>query len=201
VLAHINTAALLSLEGHMVEIECDMANGLPGFVVVGLGDRALDESRERVRSAIRNSGLVLPQKRLTLNLAPADLPKDGTGYDLGMAIAVLVASGQIKQSAVDDSIFIGELALDGSLRPVRGALLASQLAASEGFNAVFVSADNAEEAALLGNISVYPVKTLHDLYRHLVGELLLQKRHSRKLKPLSIFRQFMAKSKQNEPSR
>jgi magnesium chelatase family protein len=75
VLAHINTAALLSLEGHMVEIECDMANGLPGFVVVGLGDRALDESRERVRSAIRNSGLVLPQKRLTLNLAPPICPK------------------------------------------------------------------------------------------------------------------------------
>ncbi len=172
-LAHIHAAALLSLEGHMVDIECDLANGLPGFVVVGLADKAIDESKERVRSAIRNSGLVLPQKRLTLNLAPADLPKDGTGYDLGMAVAVLVASGQIEQSSVNEAIFLGELALDGTLRPVRGALLAAQLAATLGYKSVYVSADNAEEAALLGDIAVYPVQSLHELYRHLVGELTI----------------------------
>ena len=98
-LATIHAPALLSLDGYLIDIECDQANGLPGFVVVGLGDQAISEARERVRSAIRNSGLILPPKRLTLNLAPADLPKDGTGYDLGMAVAILVASGQIEASA------------------------------------------------------------------------------------------------------
>jgi len=88
-LSKVYAPALTNLEEELIEIECDLTNGLPGFVVVGLADKAVDEARERVRSAIKNSGLMLPQKRITLNLAPADLPKDGTGYDLAMAVAVL----------------------------------------------------------------------------------------------------------------
>src|SRR4051812_12128435 len=99
--------AIIGIDCHLVSIECDTTNGLPGLVVVGLGDKAVDESRERVRSAIKNSGLMLPPKRITLNLAPADLPKDGSGYDLGMAVAVLAASGQIDPASTEGCLFMG----------------------------------------------------------------------------------------------
>ncbi len=166
-LSKVYAPALFSLDGRLIEIECDMANGLPGFVVVGLADKAVEEARERVRSAIRNSGLILPQKRLTLNLAPADLPKDGTGYDLGLAVAVLVASGQLRPEAIEGCLFLGELALDGTVRPVRGALLAAQLARTTAFRNLFVPAENAHEAALVHETKVYPVASLGELYRHL----------------------------------
>ncbi len=170
-LSKVYAPALFSLDGRLIEIECDMANGLPGFVVVGLADKAVEEARERVRSAIRNSGLILPQKRLTLNLAPADLPKDGTGYDLGLAVAVLVASGQLSAESIRSCLFLGELALDGTVRPVRGALLAAQLAQSSAFKRIFVPAENSMEAALVGDTLVYPVASLAELYRHLSGGL------------------------------
>lgn len=168
-LSQLFAPALLTLDGELVTIECDLASGLPGFVVVGLADKSVDEARERVRSAIKNSGLLLPPKRITLNLAPADLPKDGTGYDLGMAVAILVASHQISPDTVTRSLFLGELALDGSLRPVRGAVLAAQLAAEQGFSHVYVPLANAAEAALLPDIKVIGVTSLAELYRHLVG--------------------------------
>ncbi len=161
--------ALLSLEGELVEIECDITNGLPGFVVVGLADKAVDEARERVRSAIKNSGLMLPPKRLTLNLAPADIPKDGTGYDLGMAVAILVASGQIDPEMTAGGLFLGELALDGTLRPVKGAVLAAQLARERQFTHVYVPVANAEETALLDDVKVIAIRSLLELYHHLVG--------------------------------
>src|SRR6266581_8820867 len=104
-LARAYAPALFGIDGRLVSIECDITSGLPGFIVVGLGDKAVEEARERVRSAIKNSGLVLPPKRVTLNLAPADLPKDGSGYDLGMAVAILSASGQIDSSLLEDSLF------------------------------------------------------------------------------------------------
>lgn len=170
-LSKVFAPALFSLDGRLIEIECDMANGLPGFVVVGLADKAVEEARERVRSAIRNSGLILPQKRLTLNLAPADLPKDGTGYDLGLAVAVLVASCQLSPESIKGCLFLGELALDGTVRPVRGALLAAQLAQNSGFRHIFVPAQNSAEAALVADTLVYPVTTLAELYRHLSGGL------------------------------
>ena len=170
-LSKVYAPALFSLDGRLIEIECDMANGLPGFVVVGLADKAVEEARERVRSAIRNSGLILPQKRLTLNLAPADLPKDGTGYDMGLAVAVLVASGQLDPAAIASCLFLGELALDGTVRPVRGALLAAQLAQNSAFTRIFVPAANAAEASLVADTLVYPVTNLAQLYRHLTGGL------------------------------
>ena len=155
--------AIIGVEGHLISIECDMTNGLPGFVVVGLGDKAVDESRERVRSAIKNSGLMLPPKRITLNLAPADLPKDGSGYDLGLAIAVLAASGQIEPSQIEGCLFMGELALDGTVRPIKGAIVAAELAHQHGLERLFVPLANAAEATLSGQMKVFAVSSLLEL--------------------------------------
>lgn len=165
--------AIIGVDSHLVSIECDMTNGLPGFVVVGLGDKAVDEARERVRSAIKNSGLMLPPKRITLNLAPADLPKDGSAYDLGMAIAVLAASGQIDPALTEGSLFMGELALDGSIRPVKGAIIAAEMAHGHQFERLFVPAGNAAEASLSGQTKVFAVHNLIELYQHLIGHNLL----------------------------
>jgi len=166
-LAKVAAPASVGFDGTLVEVECDITNGLPSFVVVGLGNKAVDEARDRVRSAIRNSKLLVPPKRITLNLAPADLPKDGTAYDVSIAVAILVASEQIEPVA--DCLFIGELALDGSLRPVPGVLSYAQLAASHGISALFVPAENAAEAALISGIKVYGAKTLLEVYGHLMG--------------------------------
>ncbi len=113
-LATTYAATHIGFDVHLVSVECDLANGLPGFAIVGLGDRAVDQARERVRGAIRNSGLVFPPKKVTVNLAPADIPKDGTGYDMAIAIAMLVATEQIAPQGIDDCLFWGELGLDGS---------------------------------------------------------------------------------------
>lgn len=161
--------AIIGIDSHLVSIECDMTNGLPGLVVVGLGDKAVDESRERVRSAIKNSGLILPPKRITLNLAPADLPKDGSGYDLGMAIAVLAASGQIDPSSMEGSLFLGELALDGTIRGIKGAIIAAEMAHAHGLERLFVPVQNAHEAVLSGQTKVFAVSNLMELYQHLTG--------------------------------
>jgi magnesium chelatase family protein len=165
--------ALFGVDGRLISIECDITNGLPGFVVVGLGDKAVEESRERVRSAIKNTGLIIPPRRITLNLAPADLPKDGSGYDLGMAVAILAASGQIDPSVLEDSLFLGELALDGSLRPVKGAVMAAQLTSQQSLKRLFVPMDNAVEAGIIEDTKVFAVSNLLELYRHLTGVQVL----------------------------
>jgi magnesium chelatase family protein len=166
-LAKVLAPAQVGMEGTLVEVECDITNGLPALVVVGLGNKAVDEARDRVRSAIRNSKLFLPPKRVTLNLAPADLPKDGTAYDLSIAVAILVASGQIESA--NGSLFVGELALDGSLRPVPGVLAYAQLAMEQGINTLFVPAANAKEAALITGVTIYGAKTLLEVYGHVMG--------------------------------
>ncbi len=168
-LAKVYAPALVSLDGEVVEVECDLTNGLPGFVMVGLADKAVEEARERLRSSIKNSRLILPPKRITLNLAPADLPKDGTGYDLGMAVAVLIGSGQLPAASAEGSLFLGELGLDGTLRPVRGALLAAQLAARCGFTKLYVPAANQPEANLIKGITAIGVTNFRQLYEHLSG--------------------------------
>lgn len=172
-LSAVYAPAIIGIDAHLISIECDITNGLPGFTVVGLGDKAVDESRVRVRSAIKNSGLMLPPKRITLNLAPADLPKDGSGYDLGLAIAVLAASGQIDTSLITGSLFIGELALDGRIRSVKGAITSAQMAYQHGLERIFVPAENAAEAAMSGQTKVFAVSTLIELYQHLIGHQLL----------------------------
>ena len=120
--AQVLSAAPYGIEARLIEVQCDVSPGLPGFAIVGLPEKEVSEARERVRSAIRNAGLSFPQLRITANLAPADLRKEGAGFDLALAVALLVATGQVRPEATADTVFLGELALDGSLRPVRGTL-------------------------------------------------------------------------------
>ena len=170
-LAKTYSAAHTGFDAQIVEVECDITNGLPSLLIVGLPNKAIDEAKERVRGAIKNSNLKTPTKRITLNLAPAALPKDGAAYDLAMAVAILCASGQIDQTTLKDSLIVGELALDGKLRPVPGVLSYAQLASQNGFKTLFVPIANAEEAALINNLEIVPIKNLRDLYRHLLKEI------------------------------
>lgn len=172
-LSRVYSAANTGFDGQIVEVECDISSGLPGVTIVGLPNKAIDEAKERVRSALKNSRLQLPPKRITLNLAPADLPKDGTAYDVAMAVAVLAASGQVEADATKNSLFVGELALDGSIRPVSGVLGYVQTAQDRGFDTVFVPEACAAEAALIDGITIYPCGHIQQLYRHLVGEALI----------------------------
>jgi magnesium chelatase family protein len=166
-LARVLASANLGMEGQLVEVECDMSGGLPGLVVVGLANKAVEEARDRVRSAIKNSNLMLPPRRITLNLAPANLPKDGAAYDLAMAVAILAASEQCQPPV--GYLFTGELALDGTLRAVPGVLGSAQLARRHGLKLMIPSA-NATEAALLSGTEIYVVKSLSELVRHLSGQ-------------------------------
>ncbi len=167
--ARVASCAVLGLEGAVVEVEADIAQGLPSFTVVGLPDKAVQESRERVRSAIKNSGFSFPLKRLTVNLAPADLPKQGPAYDLPMALGILEASGQAAPNA-QDSLFIGELSLDGGLRHVDGILPMVGTARDHRYKRAFVPVMDAPEAALIEGIEVYPVPDLAALVSHLSRE-------------------------------
>lgn len=168
-LAKTYSCVQIGLEGTLIEIECDLSNGLPSFSIVGLGDKAIDEARDRVRSALKNSTLTMPPKKITINLAPADIPKDGTGFDLSIAVAVLVASGQITQKSVENSLFVGELALDGSLRPTSGILTATLLTKRKKIKQLFIPEANTGEASLISGVEVIPVKSLTEIYRHLIG--------------------------------
>ena len=168
-LARVASCAVLGLEGAIVEVEVDIAQGLPSFTVVGLPDKAVQESRERVRSAIKNSGFSFPLKRLTVNLAPADLPKQGPAYDLPMALGILEASDQASPNA-QDSLFIGELSLDGGLRHLDGILPMVGTARDHEYTRVFVPVMDAPEAALIEGIEVYAVADLAALVAHLSRE-------------------------------
>lgn len=165
-LAKVNSCAVVGLEGALVNVEVDVANGLPSFTIVGLPDAAVQESRERVRAAIKNSGLVFPQKRITVNLAPADLRKEGPAYDLPIALGVLAATEQI-QPDLSDAVIIGEVSLDGSVRHTNGVLPMASLARSMGLKKLFVPAADAPEAALIPDLCVYPIESLFALYAHL----------------------------------
>src|SRR6266699_268905 len=172
-LACITTAAVVGLEGRLVEVQADIAHqGLPNFFMVGLASTAVKEARERVRTAIKNSGLVFPLRRITVNLAPAELPKNGPAYDLPLALAILVASGQVEQPAAK-AMFLGELGLDGCLRHTHGILPMVATARAAGLKQVYVPAEDATEAALLGDLEIIAVPTLADLVAHLRGDIVL----------------------------
>jgi magnesium chelatase family protein len=162
----------VGLEGRLVEVEVDIAQGLPAFTLVGMADTAVHESRERVRSAIRNAGLSFPLKRLTVNLAPADLPKAGPSYDLPIALGLLLASGQV-EAQVEQAAFVGEMGLDGALRHTDGVLPMVALARARGLSSVYVPAEDAAEAALIAGITIMPVVSLAELAAHLRGEQLI----------------------------
>ncbi len=168
-LAKVYSCAVIGLDGAIVEVEVDTANGLPSFVVVGLPDAAVQESRERVQAAIRNSGFYFPQKRLTVNLAPAALRKEGPAYDLPIALGVLAAAGQIMPEAFDGALVVGELSLDGAVRHVRGVLPMAALARAQGYRTLFVPEADAREAALVPDVNVIPVGNLQQLVNHLSG--------------------------------
>jgi magnesium chelatase family protein len=169
-LASINTAAIVGLEGRLVEVQVDIASqGLPTFLIVGLPGGAVREARERVRTAIKNSGLGFPLRRITVNLAPAELPKSGPSYDLPLALAILVASNQLI-APQPNTMFLGELSLDGQLRHTPGILPMVATARAMGLRQVFVPAEDAAEAALLDNVEVFPMASLGEVVSHLKGE-------------------------------
>ncbi len=168
--ARTHSIALVGVEGYPVEIETDIANGLPCLLLVGLPDTALREARDRIRAAIINSHEQWPQRRVTVGLSPASLPKRGSGFDLGIALSILAAAGAIPGAAIDGVAFLGELGLDGRLRPVRGVLPAMAAAAGAGFAKVVVAQANAAEAALVPGLRVVGAPTLAGLLAWLRGE-------------------------------
>jgi len=170
-LAKARSCAVVGLEGALVEVEVDLANGLAAFNIVGLPDAAVNEAKDRVRAAIKNSDCLFPFKRITVNLAPADLRKEGPAYDLPIAIGILLASQQINaDEQVSEHLFLGELSLDGGVRHTNGILPMVALARENHIKAVFVPAADAMEAALIEGVSIYPVETLAQLVAHLNGE-------------------------------
>lgn len=171
--AKILSAAPLGFEGHLIEVESDATKGLPNLQIVGLGNKAIDEAKERVKSAVANSLLEFPAKRITINLAPAELPKDGTHYDLPIALAILVSSGQLQQSELTNAAFAGELALDGSLRPVRGAITLAETAKKAKLATIYLPTANVAQASLVSGIDVIGVDSLKALFLHLKKEMLL----------------------------
>ena len=169
-LARVFTCAVVGLDGVVIEVEVDTSNGLPTIIIVGLPDAAVQESRERVQAAIKNSALFFPRKRLTINLAPAAVRKEGPAYDLPIAVGILAASEQLPLDKLDKALIIGELSLDGSVRHVSGILPLAATARDQGFRKVFVPAIDAPEAALIPDIEIVPVSSLKALHDHLTGE-------------------------------
>ncbi len=172
-LAKVQSCAIVGLDGALVEVEVDIGHGLPSFTIVGLPDAAVQESKERVRAALKNSGAIFPMKRLTVNLAPADLRKEGPAYDLPIAVAILLASEQVIAD-VGDALFLGELSLDGALRHTDGILPMVSLARDKKIGRVFVPAVDALEAALVRDVAIYPVENLAQLAAHLRAEQLIE---------------------------
>src|SRR6266700_3983877 len=177
-LARTHSIALVGVEGHPVEIESDIANGLPCLLLVGLPDTALREARDRIRAAIINSCEQWPQRRITVGLSPASLPKRGSGFDLGIALSILAAAGAIPGAAIDGVAFLGELGLDGRLRPVRGVLPAMAAAVGAGFAKVVVAQANAAEAALVPGLQVVGAPSLASLLALLRGERASEAGHA-----------------------
>lgn len=168
------SSALWGIAAKLVQVEVDVRPGLPGFTIVGLPDAAVKESRDRVTAALKNAELALPPRRITVNLAPADLRKEGPTYDLPIALALLAASEQLEPSALDDHLIFGELSLDGRVCPVRGALSFAAAAKPHGFSRVLLPVDNAAEAGVLADSSLYPVRTLLEAMEHLSGRRRLE---------------------------
>ncbi len=169
-LAKVRSCAIIGLDGAIVEVEVDISSGLPSFTIVGLPDVAVQEARERVRAAIKNSGCTFPMKRIVVNLAPADLKKAGPSYDLPIAVGILLSSEQITAD-VSQCILLGELSLDGSLRHTNGVLPMVALAHEQGMSTVIVPEADAKEASLIEGVKILPFSSLSQLASHLRGEI------------------------------
>jgi magnesium chelatase family protein len=168
--AKVYSAAVMGMDGYKVEVEVDTARGLPSFDLIGLPDSALREAKERVKAALKNSGCQVPTRRITVNLAPADRKKEGSAFDLPIAVGILIASEQIGSQDLADILFLGELSLDGSLRPIAGVLPMVMDWEKQGGRRVFLPAENAEEAALVNGLEIYPFHTLGEVIDFLQGE-------------------------------
>lgn len=184
-LATIRSLGVKGIGGYGVSVEVFVSNGLVNFDIVGLPDAAVREARERVRAAIKSNGFKFPVSRVTVNLAPADTKKAGTVYDLPIMLGILAATGVIRQSK-SDCAFFGELSLNGTLRPVSGALPMAVAAAREGVRELFVPADNAQEASYAEGVTVYPVENVSELIAHLRGEFRIKPMDIPKLDPATV---------------
>lgn len=173
-LARVYSCAVIGLDGVIVEVEVDHRSGLPKTIVVGLPDAAVQESRERVHSAVKNSGFLFPRHHVTVNLAPASVHKAGPVYDLPIALGVLICTEQIPAGSLDNSVVLGELSLDGAVRHVRGVLPMAALAREQGIKHIFVPKEDAAEAGLIPDLEILPVSTLRELTDHLLGNAQLQ---------------------------
>ena len=169
-LARVYSCAVIGLEGVIVEVEVDTTQGLPGTDIEGLPDKAVQESRSRVQSAVKNGRLRYPRERIVVNLAPVSVRKEGPTYDLPVAIGVLAMQGLIPPNSLDDALIIGEMSLKGTIRHARGILPMAGTARQNGFKRIFVSTVDTPEAALTPDIEVYPVSALQSLYLHLIKQ-------------------------------
>ena len=173
-LARVFSCAVVGLDGVIVEVEVDYTNGLPGMTIVGLPDAAVQESRERVQTAVKNAGLHFPRHRIVVNLAPASVRKEGPAYDLPIALGVIILSGRLPFEVLEDTLVIGELSLDGILRHTRGILPMAAAARANGFKRMVVPEIDAAEAALIPDLEIVPVQTLAQLYDHLTSRHLIE---------------------------
>jgi magnesium chelatase family protein len=169
-LAQVLSGAILGVDAFLVRVEVDLAHGLPSMTVVGLAESAVREGKERVTSALANTGFEIPPKRITVNLAPADVRKDGSAFDLPLAVGLLVASGEVPAEKLQGTCFIGELGLDGEVRPIRGALPIAARCKESGVKSLIVPAANAREAAIVEELCVLRADTLEDVIAHLRGK-------------------------------
>lgn len=175
-LSRVLSASTLGIDAFQVEVEVDISRGLPSFSTVGLPDNAVKESKDRVRSAIKNSGYNFPAKKITVNLAPADIKKEGTTFDLPVAVGILCAEGVVTAENLEDYLILGELSLDGSIRPARGALSVAVLARSTG-KKLILPVENRKEAAIVGGVDVYGVGNLSELIEFINGNSKMEPFH------------------------
>src|SRR2546423_3523431 len=162
-LAHVQSSTVFGIDAMPVVVEVDISTSVPMWSLVGLPDAAVQESRERVRSAIRNSGFEFPKRRITINLAPADVKKEGPSFDLPIAVGILVASGQVSGQILHETVIVGELSLDGAVRSVAGVLPIALSAKAHGIRRLMVPPPNTREAAIVGGIDGYPVSSLAEV--------------------------------------
>ncbi|MFA6308254.1 MAG: YifB family Mg chelatase-like AAA ATPase [Clostridia bacterium] len=168
-LSKVKSCGLIGIDGYVIEVETDISSGIPAVDIVGLGDIAVRESRERVKSAIKNSGFEFPTRKITINLAPANMRKEGSSLDLPIAMGILAASGQIDITHIDEYIFLGELSLDGSVKSVNGVLSMALCANEHGIKSVVLPHENADEAAIVREIEVLPINNLTEIAQHING--------------------------------
>ena len=173
-LANVFSTAVIGVDASIVEVEVDITSGLPSLTIVGLPEASVKESRERVKSAIQNSGFRFPDDRITVNLAPANLKKEGTGLDLPIAMGVLAATGLVAQESLKTCMILGELSLDGRVKPVTGSLPAAMAAQKNRLSTVMVPSGCAAEAAVVGGIDVIPLNYLYEALEYVRGERVIE---------------------------